>query len=83
MENIAIKYRRTPYVGDKDILRLFRHIAGECDSKKNVHVIVAEQEYRPSQIKQQKSYKRGTRVWEENGQEKNLSLCVIFPALYG
>lgn len=34
MEDITIKYRRAPYERDKDILRLLRYIAGECDSKK-------------------------------------------------
>lgn len=28
------KYVNEPYEGNEDILRLFRYIAGECDSKK-------------------------------------------------
>lgn len=33
MEDITIKYIKEPYRGNRDILRLFRYIAGECDSK--------------------------------------------------
>lgn len=34
MENIAIKFVKEPYGGDKDIRKLISYIAGECDSKK-------------------------------------------------
>lgn len=33
MEDITVKYIKEPYRGNQDILRLFRYIAGECDSK--------------------------------------------------
>lgn len=33
MEDITVKYIKEPYRGKQDILRLFRYIAGECDSK--------------------------------------------------
>lgn len=33
MEEITVKYIKEPYRGKQDILRLFRYIAGECDSK--------------------------------------------------
>ena len=36
MEDIVIKFRRAPYERDEDILRLFRYIAGECGSKKEL-----------------------------------------------
>ena len=34
MEDVVVKYIREPYGENQDILRLFRYIAGECDSKK-------------------------------------------------
>lgn len=45
MENIIIKFVKEPYGRDKDIQNLFCYIAGECDSKKSIHVIAAEKVY--------------------------------------
>ncbi len=36
MGSITMKYIREPYGQDRDILRLYRDIAGECDSKKEL-----------------------------------------------
>ena len=90
MERIIIKPARESYEKDEDIWKLFRYIAGECDSKKErtryccgEGVSLKPEKAARQMILVQKAYKKAVRESGKRANKADLSLRGIFPAIYG
>lgn len=86
MEEIIIKYNREPYESNNDILRLFRYIAGECDSKKErtryccgAGVSIKPDEAAKQMIKLQKLYQKKTQKYGKKACRRIYQYVVSFP----
>lgn len=86
MEGITVKYIKEPYRGNQDILRLFRYIAGECDSKEErtryrygVGVSIKPDKAAMQMIKLQMLYKKAAQKYGGKACRRIYHYMVSFP----